>query len=322
MADAQIIIHNAAQEQEPLPRRDYTAALLRRAALTGSLSAERLQALRSELQNAAAERAAAYTRGRSTTVTRTQAEAFYQSVFCQLDAVLLEMPDDAQAEEALRSQPLSALLEAGRLRTLQLYDAAKSDFRTAYRLTEPYATAFFKELLTGFELFCTKYDARFRAFDTKVEYVYPLLGGVQHPESGVIGTAGYYRALRLEGEFLSSLNTADMREMLMRYAEKFRTEPQMIAENLADLALRHLLVNALAGAQGICVTASAADAVQAQCSGMSPETIAETVRGVLPDAGTELNSYLSAQLPAMAETLHARLRAGTLSGWLAVQADA
>lgn len=318
MSETQIMIQNHAPEQEPLPRRDYTMALLSRAALTGSIPAERLKELRTALQKAAAERAEAYTRGRSTTVTRAQAEAFYQSVFCQLDAVLLEMPDDAQAEAALRTQDPAALLEAGQLRTLQLYEAAKADFRAAYRLTEPFATSFFKELLTGFELFCTKYDARFRAFDTKVDRVYPLLCEQQIPETGVIGTAKYYRALRLEGVFLSGLDREQMQDLMQRYAEKFLTSPQMIAENLADLALRHIAVNALAGEKGVRVTAENAEAVQARCSGMTPQALAEALRGALPDDGAETADYLAAQLPAMAETLHSRLTADTLSGWLAL----
>ena len=306
--------------QHALPRRDYTMALLGQAMLKGTISEARISELKSALQKAAAERAAAYTRGKSTTVTRTQAEAFYQSVFCQLDTVLLEMPDDAQAEEALRTQPLDKLLEAGQLRTLQLYEEAKADFRAAYRLTEPFATSFFKELLTGFEKFCTQFDARFRAFDTKVDYVYPLLGEQTAAEAGVTGTAKYYRALRLEGEFLRTLDADAMHDLLSRYAEKFRTSPLMIAENLADLALRHMLVNALGGGEGLCVTAECAAAVQAQYNAVTAETLCAQVRSVLPESSQELSAYLSAQLPVLAETLHQRLTAGTLSGWLAVKA--
>ena len=102
-------------------------------------------------------------------------------MLCQLGAVLAEMPSDAAAAEALRSQPLEKLLEAGQLRSLQLCDEAKNDFRSAYRLTAPFATALFKELLKGFEAFCTQYDARFRAGDVKAVPVYPLLGELPQP---------------------------------------------------------------------------------------------------------------------------------------------
>ena len=312
----------AAQAAEPLPHKDYTAALLRRAAVNGTIPEERLNLLRKALQTAAADRALAYTRRRSSTVTRAQAEAFYRSVLCQLDTVLLDFHSDALAEAALREQAPEALLEAGQLRTMQLYAEAKEDFRAAYRLTEPYATAFFQELLTGFQLFCTKYDARFRAADTKVSYSYPLLGDAQITETGIVGTARYYRALRREGELLSMQNPEEMHEMMQRYADKFRTEPRMIAENLADLTLRHLMVNALAGKQGVCVSAEDAEAVRARYAGMPAETLAGTLQRSLPEASPALHSYLMQALPAVAETLSARLAADTLSGWLSAQCAA
>ena len=77
------------QQAEQLPRADYTLALLKRAAAEQTIPEERLEEIKEALHRAAGERAAAYTKGRSTTVTRKQAEAFYASVFCQLDAVLL-----------------------------------------------------------------------------------------------------------------------------------------------------------------------------------------------------------------------------------------
>ncbi|MCQ2407788.1 MAG: DUF6179 domain-containing protein [Oscillospiraceae bacterium] len=266
--------------QEPLLRRDYTLNLLRRAALSGSIPMLQLEAIRSGLHQAAAERAAAYTRGRSMTVTRAQAEAFYQSLFCQLDAVLLALGSDAAAEEALRSRALGELLEAGQLRSLQLYEEAKERFRKAYKLTKPVQTSFFHALLDGFSRFCTDYDARFRAADTKVEFSYPLLGGETVIESGIVGVHYYYSALLREAELLHAFDLAAVQTMMQRYADRFLTIPDMIAENIAELVMRHWLTNALCGAEGdqLTVTPETQELFRAKYGDMPAEQLEAEIR--------------------------------------------
>ena len=266
--------------QEPLPRRDYTLNLLRRAAVSGAIPMPQLEAIRSGLHQAAAERAAAYTRGRSTTVTRAQAEAFYQSLFCQLDAVLLAPGSDAAAEEALRSKPLGELLEAGQLRSLQLYEEAKERFRKAYQLTKPVQTSFFHALLDDFSRFCTDYDARFRAADTKVEFSYPLLGGETVTESGIVGVHHYYSSLLREAELLHQFDTAAVQTMMQRYADRFLTTPDMIAENIAELVMRHWLTNALCGAEDdlLTVTPETQALFNAQFGDMPAEQLEAEIR--------------------------------------------
>jgi len=319
MSDMQIISQNQETEENFTPsRRDYTMSLLNYGAMSGSIPAERLADIRLALQKAASERAAAYTNGRSLSVTRKQAEAFYQSVFCQLDAVLLELGSDSLALSALCNEDFNQLLEAGLLRTLQLYEQAKEDFRAAYRMTEPFATSFFKELLHSFENFCTKYDARFRAFDTKVEFVYPILDSMPIAENGIIGTAKYFHFLRLEGEFLQYLNAEDFQDMLVKYAKKYRTQPEMIAENLPELALRHLMINAVAGESGCCVTAENAEAAGNLCASLTTDAICSMTEAVLPAVSAETKEYFLMQLPRFAEILQKRAEEHTLSGWLAV----
>ena len=238
---AQEMIQAGRPSAEPLPRADYTLAVLRRAAAEQTIPADRLAEIRTALHQAAADRAAAYTKGRSTTVTRKQAEAFYESVFCQLDAVLLELGSDRLAEDALRTKPLSELLDAGMLLTLQRYEEAKEHFRQAYKVSAPVQTSFFHALLKDFEAFCTRYDARFRAADTKVTFSYPLFGDTKITERGVIGVHRYYTALMYEGKLLQLFDTQEIRGLMRRYAENFRTSPDMIAENIAELVLRHRL---------------------------------------------------------------------------------
>lgn len=305
-----------------LPRRNYTAALLGRAAAEQRISAEKLDEIRTALHQAAAARAAAYTKGRSTTVTRRQAEAFYASVFCQLDTVLLELHSDAKAEEALRSGSLPELLDAGMLMTLQRYEEAKDCFRKAYQLTAPVQTSFFHALLKDFEQFCTKYDARFRAADTKVSESYPLLSGETITEPGVLGVYRYYTALKLEGELLQCFRKEEIRALMQRYAEKFLTTPDMIAENIAELVLRHWLVRALCGESGcrVDVTANMLQNLQAEYAALAPEQLSAAMCAALPQLNIEnpqLQSYLAEAVPALALTMHQRMQKDRLSGWMA-----
>ena len=307
----------------PLPRTDYTLALLTRAAAEQTIPAEKLEEIRTALHQAAADRAAAYTKGKSTTVTRKQAEAFYASVFCQLDAVLLELGSDRLAEDALRTKPLPELLNAGMLLTLQRYEEAKERFRQAYKLTAPVQTSFFHALLKDFEAFCTRYDARFRAADTKVAFSYPLLGDTRITERGVIGVHRYYTALLREGTFLHVSDPERIRALMRRYAENYRTSPDMIAENIAELVLRHRLIRSLCGAGGeeLTVTAEMPAQIENEFAAVPQEQLCallcrctEQICAAEPEAA----AYCKDAMPALAAVLHQRIGAGRVAGWLAV----
>lgn len=310
-------------DSEPLPHKDYTIALLTRAAAENMLPQEKSDEIRAELHRAVAERAAAYTRGRSTTVTRKQAEAFYRSVLCQLDTVLLQMKSDSAAEDALLQIPLPELLEKGQLMTLHLFEEAKEHFREAYRLTKPVQTAFFRNLLPDFADFCTKYDARFRADDTKVKYTYPLLGGTPITENGVLGVHRYYSALRREGEWLALFEPAELRGVMEQYAAGYRTSPDMIAENIAELIFRHWILCALDGQAGsLNVTRETAGTVQQQYRLASASELQQAMQACLQNSpaaqNPALSEYLTAALPELAAAAANRIAAERLPGWLAL----
>lgn len=311
---------------EPLPRADYTLALLTRAAAEQTLPTGKLEEIRTALHKAAADRAAAYTKGKSTTVTRKQAEAFYASVFCQLDAVLLELGSDRLAEDALRTKPLAELLEAGMLLTLQRYEEAKERFRQAYKLTAPVQTSFFHALLKDFEAFCTRYDARFRAADTKVSFSYPLLGDTKITEKGVAGVHRYYTALLHEGMFLHTHDTQEIRSLMRHYADNFRTSPDMIAENIAELVLRHRLIRCLCGetGSGLTVTAEMPAQIEAEYAavpqGQLTERLCRFTEQICADEPAAA-AYCKDAMPALAAVLHQRIGAGRVAGWLAVSAS-
>ena len=307
----------------PLSRKDYTLHLLQYAAANDLLPAERLGTIRDELHKAAAERAAQYTAGKSTTVTRKQAEAFYDSVFTQLDAVLLTAPSDADALEELRTAPLSELLEQGAMLTIHAYEFAKEHFRKAYRETKPVQTSFFRALLKDFEQFCTKYDARFRAKDTKITYSYPLLCGRQIPENGAVGVCRYYAALSTEADFLCCFDPEDIRAMMTRYAQRYLTSPDMIAENIAELVLRHWVIRLLCGAEGFsaAVSSDMIEAVQAEYGSLPAEQLCDLIRGKLEaqllPVHQPILDYLAEMIPAFAEAMHGRMTQNRLEGWLA-----
>lgn len=307
----------------PIPHQDYALHLLQYAAEQNLLDTETLSALRDGLHRAAAVRAEQYTEGRSSTVTRRQAEAFYASVFTQLDAALLAERSDAGALDALRTGTLTELLEQGAIITLQAYETAKEQFRRAYRLTKPVQTSFFRALLKEFEQFCTQYDARFNAKDTKVTYSYPLLCGRQIAENGAIGVCSYYTSLAVEGEYLQSFDMDEISAMMQRYADRFRTSPDMIAENIAELVFRHWAIVLLSGKDGFSVTVmpemietvqeeygSAPDALLAdklmQCIGGYADTIQPPVM-----------QYLKTAIPSFAAAMQERIGKGRLEGWLA-----
>ena len=307
---------------ERLPARDYTAALLRRAAADGSVSAERLESVRTALHKAAAGNAAAFTKGRSSTVTRAQAEGFYRAVFYQLDAALLPMQSDAAALEALRSADIGTLLGTGQQHILAAYEQAKSAFRRAYRLTQPFETVFFRGLLDSFAAFCTQYDARFRADAVTLDEEYPLLGGRRVPLGGVLGAHFYYTALLHEGELLACFPAEEIRTMLRQYAARYRTTPDNVAENLADLVLRQWLAGALCGRTGLSMylPEHAADILTERRQLRSADALCEEMRALLfgsplaePEGAAE---YAAAALPQIAAGLYRHLTGGTAAAWI------
>lgn len=323
MADELIRLRQPEQE-EPLERRDYTMRVLERAAMRGTISRARQEEIRLALHHAAAARAAAYTRGRSTTVTKSQAEAFYASLFCQLDTLLLSMPSDAAAEEALRSESIAKLLEAGQIRTIQLYEESKERFRAAYQLTEPFHTSFYRGLLEGFEKYCTQYDARFRAADIQVEYIYPLMLDQYVIESGVTGVHRYYSALLTEAELLQFFDRDALLLLMQNYAAKYPTPVDMIAENIAELAVRHWICRMLYGERdlGLRLTEEMVRAVQAEYALRSQEDLyADMVRAVQESAfysKPEIAAYMERALQATAVIMYMRISGESLRNWLSV----
>lgn len=312
-------------DASPLPRKNYTLELLRRAALTGSIPTEKLGEIRQGIHDAVAERAAAYTRGKSTTVTRAQAEAFYRSVLSQLDTALLMLPDDNEAEKILREREFSRLLTEGQSWTLNFCEKSKEMFRQAYKATKPVQTSFFHALLPDFERFCTKYDARFRADDTGVQFSYPLLGGVQITENGIIGVVRYYSALYDESRLLTLFDADDINSMMQRYADKYLTAKEQVAENIAELVLRHWLLRALCGEPefAVTVTAEMPETVAAKYAASRPEQLAADLQKIVESSKIaedhKLLRYVKAALPYLAETVIERIAAGRLDGWFGVQ---
>lgn len=296
--------------------RDYTAGLLKAAAADGSISAERLEAIRLALHRAAAERASAFTKGRCGTVTRAQAEAFYRAVFYQLDAALLSLPSDSAALSALRDADIGTLLAGGQQRILSAYEQAKAAFRRAYQLTQPFETMFFRGLLQPFAKFCTEYDARFQADTAALNEEYPLLCRQAVPAGGVLGAEFYYTALLHEGELLSQFPADEIREVLCAYAKRYLTTPDMIADNLAELTLMQWSGAALCGAEGLTLRLpeGAADTLNERYQFRSEEQLCADLQDILSRsplaACSGVYAYVYPLLPQLAAALHRFFSAG------------
>lgn len=306
----------AAPSAKPIPARDYTIGLLHRAAAEGAIPAERLEAVRLALHKAAAANAAAFTKGRSSTVTRAQAEAFYRAVFYQLDAALLPLHSDSAALRALRDADISVLLENGQQQILAAYEQAKAAFRRAYQLTQPFETLFFRGLLQPFAKFCTQYDARFQADAVTLDGEYPLLCRQPIPVGGVLGAHFYYTALLHEGELLCAFPAGEIHEMLSAYATRYLTTPDTVADNLAELVLRQWFGAALCGAETLTMylPAGAADTLNERFRYSSAESLCAQMQELLSRSPLAQNagimSYLQPLLPQMAAELERFFSAG------------
>lgn len=313
-------------ERPEFSQRDYAMQVIDWCVRTGRLGAEQQDLLRTVLSQEAAARAAQFTAGRSTTVSRKQAEAFYASVFCQLDAALMMLGDDEMAADALCTLPFSVLLERGAQRIIALYEEAKADFRTAYSLTAFAQTSFFHDLLRGFERFTTEYDARFHAKDAEkyVDFCYPLLSGKMPDADGIFAVHAYYHALRFESEFLQRFPAEDVKNLMQRYAARFLTTRDMIAENIAELVFRHWITGQLTGtAEGVLLPEGAADEMIAEYSGRSEDDLrAAMERAVRTSPVTQENEgmrqyLLEEAVPAVSAAMYPRITDGNLAGWFA-----
>ncbi len=312
-------------EMPAVPHRDYTLNLLQYGALHGILTEARQTELRGAFQSAAAERAASYTNGRSTTVTKQQAEHFFSSVFCQADAALLALHSDELAMEALRTHPIDKLMDAGLRRILELFNEAKEDFRLAYRLTAPVQTSFFRDLLKGFSLFATEYDARYRAKDALryVDFCYPLMSGQMPEEDGIFAVHDYYRALKYEGAFLHQFSADAIRGLMQQYAAKFLTSADMIAENIAELVFRHWITGILTGCgdETLLLPEDAADRLSAQFAGRPPSDLLHAMQQALRThplmQDAEMQQYLLDCAVPAAEAMSNKIADHNLQGWFA-----
>ena len=305
-----------------LPKKGYTVALLQRCMERGVISQERQEALRLALHRAVSERAAAYTKGRMTTVTKQQAEAFYVSVLYQLDAALLAMDSDETAAEALCHADITKLLDAGMMQLLRCYEEAKDAFRHAYALTKPFATVFFRELLNDFARFTTNYDARFHADAVKVNVVYPLMGDRRIELPGLLGMHAYYTALDCEGRILSAFPRAQIIGMMKCYAKRYLTSWDMIAESIADLVMRQWLCRALLGdpSAELTLPPDAEEQLEERLALVPEERLAEQMRQVLAQSvladDEDVLRYCMEAVPHYAESLHRRIAEKHLHAWI------
>ena len=321
----ELIRYAGAGRRPAIPHRDYTMALLQHAAETGCIPQETLHSLRDGLHIAASDRARSFTGGLSGTVSREQAQAFYQSLFCQLDAVLLEAGSDDTALQMLRELPLQKLLDGGQMIMFRCYEEAKDAFRRAFRMAGHYQTYFFHSLLTGFSQFAAHYDARYDAARTYVDFAYPMLSGREPEETGVLGVHRYYTGLLRESELLARFDETSLREMLRGYAAKYLTSADQIAENLAELALLHWFTAVLGGGEmrfSADVTAEQAARMQERFCYSKPEDLEQAMRKVLekalPDA-PEIAAYAADALPALTIRLHSRITADQLGILLVIK---
>lgn len=310
----------------PVPHKNYTANLLGIAATAGLIPEPRLLEIRQVLHTEAGNRARSFINGATGSVSRAQAEDFYASVLCQLDAALLALHDDRRALDALCQLPVGKLLDAGLTATMQYFETAKEKFRAAYPVLERYGTFLTRELLVDFEKFITKYDARWHATRTYVQFGYPLLGRPQIPEGGdANGAAGvclYYTALENEARILQCFEHKELLLLYGIYAIFYRTTPSNIADNLVEIALRNWLTASLAHGspvQTVRITGDDISQVQA-CYGGTPanrltEIFDELLAGSMFAQEEGLVSYIQAALPDMAAQFVTRLSAGTLDMW-------
>ncbi|MCQ2416696.1 MAG: DUF6179 domain-containing protein [Oscillospiraceae bacterium] len=319
----ELILSAASQQPAHFPHTDYTMALLQYAALHHSIEESKLNEIRNEMQRIAAERAYAFSSGKCSAVTRRQAESLFACLFCQLDAALLEMHSDELAMEALRTQPLSRLLEAGLMRSLDLYTKAKEHFRHAYLRMKPFQTAFFSGLLPDFEKFCTQYDARFQSGDSEIGFTYPLFGEKPVAEKGILGIFRYYQSLDYEADILCCFPSEAVQAFMKRYAKLYLTSPAAIAENIAELVFRHHITSLLAGD-----TACTPDVTSKQIADVEALYLHSTPQQLLSDIETAIQNqpymqsetscrYLKQVLPGLADAMFNRIQRNAFSGWFA-----
>ncbi|MBR5372838.1 MAG: hypothetical protein IK130_11565 [Oscillospiraceae bacterium] len=307
---------------EPVSRVDYTMGLLVRAAEQGLIPDAKLLEIRRDLQNCAVETAQMYNRGRSGCVTNNRLAAIYRSILHQIDAVLLILQGDDAATEALAQRSVRELQSLGQQRVMALFEQAKTDFRKAYDLMQPFMTDFFRQLLEKFSLFCTKYDAQFNADAQIIERVYPLIGERQIRGNGVIGAAEYFGALRMEAEFLHLFPEETVRGIMKRHAGRYLMTPQSIPDSVADLVFRQYIAAELAGDDGstLQVTADAAERLNAEFSGRSAADIrvAAELSLLRYSDHPELIAYLKQAVPPVTASMQSAFDTGRLSRWLIV----
>ena len=309
---------------EPVSHVNYTGGLLIRASELGLIPDSKLMEIRNDLQKCALELAERFTLGRSNTISAFQAGAIYRSILLQIDAVLLMLPDDKAAIEMLSQKTVRELQTAGQQRVLTLYEQAKTDFRKAYDLMQPFMTDFYHQLLEKFALFCTKYDAQYNADKQIIDRIYPLLGEKQIPESGVIGAARYYAGLRMDAEFLHLFPQDKVLEIMKRHASRYLMTPSSIPDSVADLVFRQYLAAELAGEDGhsLRVSADAADRLTAEFADRSETDIRVEAELALSGFASEpaLYAYLKEAVPLVIRSMLRALQNGKISQWLIVSA--
>ena len=155
-----------------------------------------------------------------------------------------------------------------------------------------------------------------------VDTVYPLMGDRRIELPGLLGVHAYYTALECEGRLLSFFPKEQVRELMQRYAKRYLTTWDMIAESVADLVLRQWLCRALLGdlTPALTLPAEGDLLLTERLLHVPEETVAMQMRQALEQsvfAGDEavLRCCIGA-VPHFAELLVRRVTQNNLRGWI------
>ncbi len=305
----------------------YTRQLLQYAASEHTIPDARLQTIRDTLTRRTYLQAQAYQPG-STTITRNTLARIYNSLFYQLDVVLLELHSDTLALQALKTEPLDTLLTHSRSRVLQLFSEIQELFPRVYQQMKPFATALFLDLKDDFAAFIKQYDIRYAAEHTHFDPTYPPLMLQARYGIGLLMVHSYVRALQMETEFCTLWTTGEMQTMLTQYAKQNNLPRSALPENIADLALRHCMVHHLGSADAqakpsVLVSRQEAEhffdhftfsSVQQLHDAMLTALYTLESQGLSPETAAYFRTYL----PTLAQTLHRQLPLPTANNWLAI----
>ena len=234
--------------ENKIDAQNYTTSLLLNCSINGIISNNKIQEIKSCIENEFVELASQLTKRDSSTISKKKAELILDSILYQSDVQLLSLNSMKLAISELNNKDFNKILEMGRDLILKLNEKSRVVFNVAYQNRLSIKNYEYEYVMNkSFDEFISNYSARFDARNCCATIDYPLLGrpAFNINLEGVLFILEYYTSLMYENLFCKYFNDNDINTTLEKYGKIYGFNFHDFQVNICEVLFNNTLITTL-----------------------------------------------------------------------------